>query len=80
MKQYRVMTKVSSFPDGRPLLHECDDLEEAQRECVEWAEYDDITVWVLDDCGETVYQVDGYAEATAILYPESEEEQEEDAE
>jgi hypothetical protein len=57
--KYRVLTAVSSFDDGRPLLHETDDFREACRECREWADYDDIRVWVEDTSGRIVYSRDG---------------------
>ena len=63
--KYRVMTEVSSFDDGRPLLHETNSLIEARKECREWAEYDDIFVWVEDEDGDPIYSIDGYLEATA---------------
>lgn len=60
--KYQVMTEVSSFNDGRPLLHVTNSLAEAKRECREWAEYDDIYVWVEKD-HKCVYSIDGYLEA-----------------
>jgi hypothetical protein len=63
--KYKVMTEVSSFDDGRPLLHETNSLREARKECREWAEYDDIFVWVEDEEGNPIYSIDGYLEATA---------------
>lgn len=48
MKKYRVLTDVSSFPDGRPLLHETNSLRTAQKEAREWANFDQIFVWVKD--------------------------------
>jgi hypothetical protein len=56
---YKVMTEVSSFEDGRPLLHETDDIKAARRECREWAEWDDIFVWVEDRDGKVVYSKNG---------------------
>jgi hypothetical protein len=60
--KYQVMTEVSSFDDGRPLLFETNSLAEAKRECREWAEWDDIHVWV-ESSGKQVYSIDGYREA-----------------
>lgn len=60
--KYQVMTEVSSFDDGRPLLFATNSLAEAKRECREWAEYDDIYVWVEKD-HKCVYSIDGYLEA-----------------
>lgn len=68
--KYRVMTVVSSLEDGRPLLHETNSLDEAKRECAEWALEDDILVWVLDEDDQTIFEVDGYTEALDILEPE----------
>jgi len=55
-KRYRVLTAVSSFEDGRSLLHETDSLRTAQRECREWSDWDDVLVWVEDINGQRVYQ------------------------
>jgi hypothetical protein len=63
--KYKVMTEVSSFEDGRPLLHETTSLKVARKECREWAEWDDIFVWVEDEDGDIIYSIDGYAEAMA---------------
>ena len=60
--KYQVMTEVSSFDDGRGLLHVTNSLAEAKRECREWAEWDDIYVWVEKD-HKCVYSIDGYLEA-----------------
>jgi hypothetical protein len=61
MKKYRVMTEVSSFEDGRPLLYETGNIKDARRECREWAEWDDVFVWVEDEDGDIVYSRDGVA-------------------
>ena len=58
------------------ILHSTEHLEEARRECAEWAEHDDMLVVVQDSMGpgqdyEIIYRVDGYAEAQDILYPET---------
>jgi hypothetical protein len=65
--KYRVLTEVSSFDDGRSLLVETDSLSDAMRECAEWAEYDDIFVWVENASREMICCVDGYGEAVEIL-------------
>ncbi len=55
------------------IVHSTEDLEEAKRECAEWAEHDDMLVVVMDsqETGQPykeVYRVDGYAQAVDILY------------
>lgn len=71
-RHYLVVTEFNQ------IVHSTENLEEAKRECAEWAEYDDILVVVQDsqESGEPyreVYRVDGYSEAVDILYPEEEE-------
>lgn len=58
------------------IVHSTENLEEAKRECAEWAEHDDMLVVVQDSMGlgqdyEIIYRVNGYAEAVDILYPET---------
>lgn len=66
LQHYLVITEFDQ------IVHSTQDLEEAKRECAEWAEHDDILVVVMDSqqSGEPykeVYRVDGYAEAVDIL-------------
>ena len=68
---YWVKTEESSFEDGRSLLATCETLDEAMQECAEWAEADDVRVWVEDQHGGIVYEVEGYLHATELLYPET---------
>ena len=68
-RHYLVVTEFNQ------IVHSTTDLAEAQRECAEWAEYDDILVVVQDSQSpgqpyKEVYRVDGYSEAVDILYPE----------
>ena len=65
---FYVKTEVSSFEDARSLLATCHTLEDAMQECAEWAEYDDVRVWVEDQHGGIVYEVEGFAHASEILY------------
>ena len=65
---YWVKTEVSSFDDGRSLLATCETLEAAMQECAEWAEWDDVRVWVEDQHGGIVYEVEGFAHASEILH------------
>jgi hypothetical protein len=67
---YYVKTQVSSFPDGRSLLATHESLDAAIQDCAEWAEYDDVRVWVEDQHGGIVHEFEGYADATEFLYPE----------
>jgi len=58
------------------IVHSTENLVEAQRECAEWAEHDDMLVAVQDSMGpgqdyEIIYRVNGYAEAVDILYPQT---------
>lgn len=71
-RHYLVITELNQ------IVHSTEDLEEAKRECAEWAEWDDILVIVQDSQGpgqdyKEIYRVDGYGEAVDILYPEEEE-------
>jgi len=66
-RHYLVMTEFDQ------IVHSTEDLEEAKRECAEWAEHDDMLVVVMDsqEAGQPykeVYRVDGYAQAVDILY------------
>jgi hypothetical protein len=68
VRHYLVMTEFNQ------IVHSTEDLEEAKRECAEWAEWDDIWVGVYDSQAksyELIYQVEGYSEAVDILYPET---------
>ncbi len=60
---------ITEFQD---VVHSTEDLEEAKRECAEWAEHDDMLVVVMDsqESGQPykeVYRVDGYSQAVDIL-------------
>lgn len=66
-RHYLVITEFNQ------IVHSTLDLEEAKRECAEWAEWDDCLVIVQDSQGpgepyREVYRVDGYSEAVDILY------------
>ena len=67
--KYRVVTEVSSLEDtkvdesGRQVLHETNNYQEARRECIEWAAYDDILVHVVRQWGNIAFSCDGYSEA-----------------
>jgi len=68
-RHYLVVTEFNQ------IVHSTEDLAEAERECAEWAEWDDILVVVQDSQAQgqpykEVYRVDGYSQAVDILYPE----------
>ncbi len=71
-RHYLVITEFNQ------IVHSTEDLDEAKRECAEWAEWDDILVVVQDSQGlgqdyKEIYRVDGYSQAVEILYTEEEE-------
>lgn len=67
--KYRVVTKVSSKEDatvdvlGRQVLLTTNNFQQARRECIEWAAYDDILVYVVDQFGSDKFVCNGYSEA-----------------
>jgi hypothetical protein len=67
--KYRVVTDVSSLEDalldaqGRQILLETNNYQTARRECIQWAAYDDIQVWLLGPYGQKLWDCDGAAEA-----------------
>ena len=67
--KYRVVTDVSSKEDakldaqGRQILLETNNYQTARKECIQWAAYDDIQVWMLGDLGQTIWDCDGASEA-----------------
>jgi hypothetical protein len=67
--KYTVVTDVSSKEDaklddqGRQILLETNNYQTARRECIQWAAYDDIQVWMLGDMGQTIWDCDGASEA-----------------
>ena len=68
-RHYLVVTEFNQ------IVHSTEDIDEARRECAEWAEWDDCLVVVQDSQGpgkpyKEIYRVDGYSEAQDILYPE----------
>jgi hypothetical protein len=67
--KYRVVTDVSSKEDakldaqGRQILLETNNYQVARKECIQWAAYDDIQVWMLGRWGQTIWDCDGASEA-----------------
>jgi hypothetical protein len=67
--KYRVVTEVSSKEDapvdvlGRQVLLTTNNFQQARRECIEWAAYDDILVYVVDQFGLAKFVCNGYSEA-----------------
>ena len=67
--KYRVVTDVSSKEDaeldaqGRQILLETNNYQTARKECIQWAAYDDIQVWMLGSLGQTIWDCDGASEA-----------------
>lgn len=67
-RHYLVVTEFNQ------IVHSTEDLEEAKKQCAEWAEWDDCLVVVQDSQGpgqdyKIIYRVDGYSESVEILYP-----------
>ena len=67
--KYTVVTDVSSKEDaklddqGRQILLETNNYQTARKECIQWAAYDDIQVWMLGSLGQTIWDCDGASEA-----------------
>lgn len=67
--KYRVVTEVSSLEEaevdelGRQVLFETNNYQEARKQCIEWAAYDDILVHVVRQWGNIAFSCDGYGEA-----------------
>ena len=67
--KYRVVTEVSSKEDadtdvfGRQILLTTNNYQTARKECIEWAAYDDILVYVVDQFGSIKFACDGASEA-----------------
>lgn len=67
--KYRVVTEVSSKEDaetdvfGRQVLLTTNNYQTARKECIEWAAYDDIPVYVINQFGSVKFACDGAAEA-----------------
>jgi hypothetical protein len=71
---YRVVTEFSSIEDaptlidGKQILFQTNNYQEARKECIEWAAYDDILAqvhkgWNNSNAGHIVFQCDGASEA-----------------
>lgn len=73
---YRVVTECSSKEDakvddrGRQILLETNNYQQARRECIEWAAYDDIQVEVLGAYGQVKFDCCGAYEAET-RYPKT---------
>ena len=67
--KYTVVTECSSKEDaklddqGRQILLETNNYQVARKECIQWAAYDDIQVWMLGDLGQPIWDCDGASEA-----------------
>jgi len=67
--KYRVVTDISSMENaeideqGRQILLKTNNYETARKECIQWAAYDDIQVWLLGPHGQKLWDCDGAAEA-----------------
>jgi len=67
--KYRVVTDVSSKEDaeideqGRQILLKTNNYLTARKECIQWAAWDDIQVWLLGPYGQTLWDCDGASEA-----------------
>lgn len=67
--KYRVVTDSSSAEhveidsQGRQILFVTNNYQTARKECIEWAAYDDIQVWLLGPLGQKLWDCDGAAEA-----------------
>jgi hypothetical protein len=64
-----VITEVSSKEDaetdifGRQVLMTTNNYQTARKECIEWAAYDDILVYVVDQFGSVKFSCNGASEA-----------------
>ena len=67
--KYRVVTECSSkedaviMDDGRQILFETNNFQQARKEAIEWAAYDDIVVHVLRPWGAIKFTCEGAHEA-----------------
>jgi hypothetical protein len=67
--KYRVITECSSKEDaeldvmGRQILLITNNYQTARKECIEWAAYDDILVYVINQFGSAKFICRGAAEA-----------------
>jgi hypothetical protein len=67
--KYRVITECSSKEDadidvfGRQILLTTNNYQDARKECIEWAAYDDILVHVVNQFGSIKFSCDGATEA-----------------
>ena len=67
--KYKVITECSSKEDceldefGRQVLVTTNNYQTARRECIEWAAYDDIVVYVVNQFGSIKFTCDGASEA-----------------
>jgi hypothetical protein len=74
--KYRVVTEFSSNEDaeiddlGRQILLETNNFQQARRECIEWAAWDDILVHVLRPWGNVTFSCNGAGEAES-RYPKT---------
>jgi len=74
--KYRVVAETSSLDDpkttdhGWHILFESNNFQEARKEAIEWAAYDDIKVYVMGRYYQQKFVVDGYGEATE-RYPKT---------
>lgn len=74
--KYRVITECSSKEDadtdlfGRQILLTTNNYQDARKECIEWAAWDDILVEVTDQFGYIKFSCDGAHEAYG-RYPKS---------
>lgn len=67
--KYRVITECSSMEDaeidffGRQVLLTTNNYQTARQECIEWAAYDDIVVYVVNQFGSIKFTCNGAQEA-----------------
>ena len=67
--KYRVITECSSMEDaeidffGRQVLLTTNNYQTARHECIEWAAYDDIVVYVVNQFGSIKFTCNGAQEA-----------------
>ena len=67
--KYRVVSDISSLEDpeltiaGDHILFQTNNFQTARRECIEWADYDDILVRVTTRWGGERFRCDGALEA-----------------
>lgn len=74
--KYQVVTDVSSLEDpkkndfGEDILFETNNFQIARKECIEWADFDDIVVRVRNKYLVEKFKCNGYAEANS-RYPKT---------